>query len=74
MSKQKWFCEVCKVRGEVEYEKRSDVMSVCYLISDAHEKTRPNCSNSMHGLRVLNEPLATEADWALFNSMTPVSV
>lgn len=73
MRKQKWFCEVCKVRGEVEYSnKNADVMTAVYLIEDAHQVSSPACPNPIRRLRVVNEPLMTEADWARFNSMTPV--
>ena len=74
MKKQKWFCEVCRTRGEIEYEEHAGVLSVVYLLGDAHMKARPNCNNPTTRVRVLNELNATADDWVLFNSMTPVSV
>lgn len=74
MLKQKWFCEICKVRGEVKYSKENaDAMMVYYLIEDAHQVGSPACLNPTDRLRVVNEPLMTEADWEQFNSMTSVA-
>ena len=72
--KLKWFCEGCKVRGEIEYEQHADVMTVVHLVGDSHRHASPNCHNPTARVRILNEPAATEADWALFNSMTPAAV
>ena len=71
---QKWYCEKCRVRGEVEYEKGLDVMSVANRIGAAHEKASPGCSAVTNRLRVLNESRMTRADWESFNLITPASV
>lgn len=67
IQKQKWYCESCNVRSEVEHDEHADVFSVVDKISRAHSKVSPDCTEDVTRVRVLNEPQMKQADWDRYN-------
>ena len=62
--KQIWLCEDCKEVGAVTHSVHEDVMSVVYLIGDAHHEQSPNCTTPAAEIRVLNGAIRELPKWA----------
>lgn len=61
MAEQKWECGTCKKSGVVSHGECADVMSVSFLIDDAHHRVSPNCKRPASLIRTISRHVAKKA-------------
>lgn len=61
-----WLCDGCQQAGTVKHLHDTDVMTVLYLINDAHKNVSPQCESHSQ-ISVLNIPalLKDLPDWSV---------
>jgi hypothetical protein len=60
---QPWFCEACKIEGDVRLDPAQDVYGAVYKLQDAHKNVSPRCLAGVGKVRI-RAPHCTDAEWA----------